>query len=686
MFKKTLVVFLVALLMLMPLAQANGQPDNVDKVLDYIDEKINAINTSGEGAAINLLDMARRLYDAQILNTFFNNLNTDLKNRLDAKGITQDNIELAVETVRSDGFYGNTKGYINGEITRDDYKPIFQDEFNKVFKGNDSIPAPLKAFDDSVASSFGGWKSFLSSLKQLEIDLQGKSEVGDIVIEYRESTGKLSISSGSAIEIKNSINEKLLDELTPITETEVSSLINAANAVLAKLSSSDTATVKSAFGCLGYTVTTIPKSGGGGTGGDKTGGSGGGETTPETPEIVVPKETTKPVSVNVPAGAVSVSVSDGKAVVSLDSSTVNTILKLLDEATKTAKDKEKPLVLTIDLSTSKKITDNTEINLPASIIAKAEEVKASILVVLPTVNIEIPGGAVDLGSAENLVIVVQQLKPGKALEGITLPAGMIAVGNAEDIVIKTDSKNAKINGKITIYFNLKGITANTDKLGIYYVNSDKGNIEFVGGKVDKEAGTIRAEVSHFSTYVLIEYNKTFDDVRYHWAKNYVESMAAKHILDGKAENIFAPDDNMTRAEFAKIIVKTLNLDIKEYDGSFEDVSAGDWFADYVQTAHDNNLIQGKVAGKVFDPNGKITRQEMMTVIGRAMDKKASKDADAILGSYKDADKVADYAKDYIALLIEEKLVSGYTDNTLRPNNSITRAEAAKIIYGLYNYH
>ena len=105
----------------------------------------------------------------------------------------------------------------------------------------------------------------------------------------------------------------------------------------------------------------------------------------------------------------------------------------------------------------------------------------------------------------------------------------------------------------------------------------------------------------------------------------------------------------------------------------------------MQTAFDNNLIQGKVAGKLFDPNGRITRQEMMTIIGRAMGEKAIRDANSILGYYKDADKVADFAKDFVALLIEKQLVGGYPDMTLRPEASISRAEAAKIIYGFYNY-
>lgn len=690
MLKKTLVVFLAALLALMPLAYANGQTeDNVGKVLSYINDKIRPL---GQDTAVNLLEIAKTKSSSAV-NTFFSEIrDSSIERRLNNKGITSTNINYAIEIVQGDGFYSKTTNYINNYLfgsdtnVYDPYKTTIQAEFDKVFKDPD---APLNEFYTKMSTDFEGWREFLIALKNLETSIWSANYVGNIVINYTEATDKLSINTSSSTALTTAINDFLPDGVSDITNDEVLSLINAANAVLADLSSSETATLKSALEGLDYTVIIIPKpsdggNGGGGTGGGGTGGGGG--AAPEKPAVVTPKDATQPISVNIPSDAVSITVSDGKAVVSLSTSTVNTVLKLIDEAAKTAEDEDRPLVITIDLSSSKKITEDTQINIPASIVEKAGEVNANILVILPEVSIEIPAAAVDMGDTENLEIVIQQIKTGKALSGITLPAGMTAVGDAADIVIKTDGTNAKITGKITIYFNLKGITANADKLGIYYVNGDKKTIEFVGGKVDKEKDTIRASVSHFSTYALIEYNKTFADIKYHWAKGYIESMAAKQIVNGKAENIFAPDDDMTRAEFAKIIVNAMELDLNKYSGSFEDVKAGDWFADYVQTAFDNKLIEGKVAGKVFDPNGKITREEMMTIIGRAIGKEGAADADTILKSFKDGDKVSSYAKEYVSLLIEEKLVNGYPDGTLKPANSITRAEAAKIVYGFYNYY
>ena len=680
MFKKTLVIFLTALLLIMPLAQVSAQAadSDIDKVLTYIDGKIGAI---GKDNAANLIDVVKKIYGAQALKTLFNNLDASFKDRLSSKGISQTSLTNAADTAEGDGFYTATKTYINDK-KRTVYEPELRAEFNKIFKKSG---APLEDLYETIITDFGSWKSFLSDLKTLENNLLTLNEEGSLIIEYSEATKKLSINEEkSKEEITKNLNDFLPKDIA-LSDTETASLIQGTNAVLADLSSTDTNTLKNALKSLNYNITTIPKSDDPGTDpGDKPGGGGKGEpTTPDKPEVVIPKDPDKPVSVSIPSDSAKVTVTDGKTVVSFDDTTVSDILKLLEDAQKKADDK--PLVLTFDFSTIGKVEDNVEVNLPANLIAQAFEAEAPITVTLKSIIIDIPVSAMNLDDAKDFNINAQTVEPNEALTGISGLDNMKTVGNAQEITITIDGKAANLNKKITIKFNIKGIATNIDKLGVYFVDTENGTLVFVGGKVDRATGTIKAELPHLSTYALLEYDRTFGDVKYHWAKNFIESMASKHILDGKAQDKFAPEDSMNRAEFAKVIVQALSLDIKTYRGSFEDISTGDWFADYVQTAFDNNLIQGKVAGKLFDPNGKITRQEMMTIIGRAMGEKAIRDANSILGYYKDADKVADFAKDFVALLIEKQLVGGYPDMTLKPEASINRAEAAKIIYGFYNY-
>ena len=252
-----------------------------------------------------------------------------------------------------------------------------------------------------------------------------------------------------------------------------------------------------------------------------------------------------------------------------------------------------------------------------------------------------------------------------------------------DITLKAGSDNLRLDKALVLRFDLKGVTTNIDKLGIYYVNTAQNTLEFVGGKVDRASGEITAQLSHLSTYVLAEYHKVFEDIADHWAKTYIECMTAKHVIDGRTDTTFVPDDNVTRAEFAKIIVQALELELKNYTNSFEDVLADVWYAKYIQTAYDHGLIHGRIEGKVFDPNGRISRQEMMAIIGRAIAAEYSQD-NTSLGAYKDVDDIVDYAKPYVAYLISEKIVSGYPDMTIRPTVNTTRAEAVRIVYDIYN--
>ncbi len=82
---------------------------------------------------------------------------------------------------------------------------------------------------------------------------------------------------------------------------------------------------------------------------------------------------------------------------------------------------------------------------------------------------------------------------------------------------------------------------------------------------------------------------------------------------------------------------------------------------------------------IFAPSDNLTRAEIMTMIGRTMDKGY---ALAQL-SYGDNASIPSYARDYIAVMVGQGILSGYTDGTLRPANYLTRAEAAKILYMMY---
>jgi hypothetical protein len=590
------------------------------------------------------------------------------------------------------------KDILTGIKTRDSLTSDQKDWIRKV--DNEAFDTKLSTFSDRILSKFNNKFDFIRFVWKL-VDNPFKQHLN---LKYSESTGLFSHNL-DADKLFNGINafliknEQVLDSyngnlynyvnslfkdgtsLYPLHESDKGFLTSFADKMVGSLNSVLTSTQRQelalALAKMGY-VTIEPSSGGstGSTGGD--GGGGGGSTVPSEPEVEVPSSPEQPVSVNVPSDAVKVTVSDGKAVVTIDDKTVDNLIKLLGDAEKKADGR--PLAVVLDL-VSDKIGVNAEINLPARLIAEAAGKGAALTVNLKNVGIDVPASAIDTGN--EIKLKVQAVQGDDAVKGVGTVAGMKVIGNAVDIELTSGGRNALSSGeKAVLRFNIKGLAVNTDKLGAYFVDRENNKLVFVGGRVDRAANELRAIVPHFSTYVLMEYDRTFDDIKTHWARKYIESMAAKHVVDGRTPTSFAPNDNLTRAEFTKLMVTAMELDLKPYKGTFEDVSKDAWYADYIQTAYENNLIQGRVEGKIFDPNGKITRQELMTIIGRALGEKA--DITAIAG-YRDAGEIAEYARDYVALLIQKGLVNGYPDTTIKPGAGITRAEAVKIIYGFYNY-
>lgn len=161
------------------------------------------------------------------------------------------------------------------------------------------------------------------------------------------------------------------------------------------------------------------------------------------------------------------------------------------------------------------------------------------------------------------------------------------------------------------------------------------------------------------------------------------------IVNGSEENgdfIFRPDGKITRCEFAVMAVNALGLNLNEYSNvdlkKFVDFNKiPDWAADYVKAACEYGIISGKseVSGVYFAPNEYITRAEAATIISRMLPSKLA----AKTVSYKDSTSIPDWALKPIKVLNTANLIKGYDDNTIKPQNNVTRAEAATMLYNIF---
>ncbi|MMZ60782.1 Endo-1,4-beta-xylanase A precursor [compost metagenome] len=212
-----------------------------------------------------------------------------------------------------------------------------------------------------------------------------------------------------------------------------------------------------------------------------------------------------------------------------------------------------------------------------------------------------------------------------------------------------------------------------------------GSVRHVPTKITLVNGTYHAQINSLtnSAYSVIYNPQTFADVANHWSKTEVNDMGSRMIVSGVSNNTFEPDRSITRAEFAAVVVRALGLKPGEGSNSFSDVSDSDWYADVVKTASSYSLIGGYEDG-TFRPQERITRQEAMALIARAMkvtglDSQVPAGAVQQLSSYTDAAQVASWAKEAAAASIHTGLVTGRGSNTIAPQQSITRAETAAIL-------
>ena len=162
----------------------------------------------------------------------------------------------------------------------------------------------------------------------------------------------------------------------------------------------------------------------------------------------------------------------------------------------------------------------------------------------------------------------------------------------------------------------------------------------------------------------------FTDIKGHWAEFNIVDFVSKGYVSGYSDGTFKPNNNITRAEFVKILNKVFGL-TKSSGKVFSDTKTH-WAKHDIDIAVTNGVCNGKTTTE-FKPNDAITREEAAVMISNYK-KIADNNFDKI-NKYKDASKVASWAKPGVEGVIEKGYMSGYSDNTFKPKNKITRAEA-----------
>lgn len=167
------------------------------------------------------------------------------------------------------------------------------------------------------------------------------------------------------------------------------------------------------------------------------------------------------------------------------------------------------------------------------------------------------------------------------------------------------------------------------------------------------------------------------DIDGHWAKSNIEYVYDHSLMNGYPEGIFAPENSITRAEFATVMSKFMELgeDSAAAD-KFSDVD-GHWAKGYIGALYSREIVNG-VSDIEFAPDANITRQEIATILARAF-KLTEKSADV----FADNDSIAEWASDFVYMTKAAGYMQGDENNNFNPIANATRAEVATIIYRLH---
>lgn len=173
-----------------------------------------------------------------------------------------------------------------------------------------------------------------------------------------------------------------------------------------------------------------------------------------------------------------------------------------------------------------------------------------------------------------------------------------------------------------------------------------------------------------------EKEPAFADIAGQWYESYVELVAEAGIIKGYDDGLFHGDNHVTREEFAAMLVRALGLTDNGKACAFTDIS-GRWSEEAIRIAAQNGLVNG-VDATTFAPDAEITRQEMMTMIARALKATGlSVTGSDDLSGYADANEVSGWALSSVRTLVASGIISG-DNGKLNPTGTCTRSEAAAV--------
>jgi len=299
------------------------------------------------------------------------------------------------------------------------------------------------------------------------------------------------------------------------------------------------------------------------------------------------------------------------------------------------------------------------------------------------------GGTVGLGS-EALVTI-----PANALQGSTglqvavqkvdtppaAPSGFMILGTVYQFTVG-DLEHYSFDKPVTLTFTFDPSKVTPGETpAVYYYDDTKGQWVNIGGTVS--GNTITVNVDHFTAYVVMAQVSTqppppamtLKDITGHWVEKNIEELVSLGVINGYPDGTFKPDNQITRAEFATILVKAFKL--TPQSGKIYADTAEHWAKGYIATAAASGIVSGYNA-TTFGPDDPITREQMAAMVVRTA--KLSVVSENL--TFTDSGEISSWAKDNVVTAVKNGIMQGYPDNTFQPHGNATRAEAVTVIVNI----
>jgi len=270
---------------------------------------------------------------------------------------------------------------------------------------------------------------------------------------------------------------------------------------------------------------------------------------------------------------------------------------------------------------------------------------------------------------------------------VSIPKDMKLVSDVFNIT-KNVSGDFDRDVTIILPFDKDKADRKTDEVSLYYWNGRRW-IELEDIKVDWPDETVSGKIDHFTRFAVLASeieakpdkpepkpdNKptvVLNDIYGHWAERQIRDLVSTGVINGYPDGCFRPNQTISRAEFATMIVKVLGLS-SSGTRTFTDTQ-GHWGHYTIAAAYEAGIVSGYDTYR-FGPDDPITREQMAVMIVKA----AGVSDRASQLSFADSRAISLWARSAVAQAAAQGIIMGYPDNTFRPANPATRAEAVSII-------